>query len=113
MRQIIIILLGCAIISCSNRNDDPVPQIVADFTMEIDVLDYHKVHFTNNSENATSHFWDFGNGARSSLENPTYTYAGSGTYDVTLTVYGVNNISDSKTRTLELFVPHNLPLTQK
>ncbi|MDX9848520.1 MAG: PKD domain-containing protein [Tenuifilaceae bacterium] len=106
MRHIITLLLGCAIISCSDRNHEIEPQIIADFTMEIDLFDYYTVHFTNHSENAVNFFWDFGNGDKSNLENPTYTYSSSGTYDVTLTVYGVNNINDTKTLTLVLVEPH-------
>jgi PKD repeat protein len=106
MRQILAILLGCAMISCSDKNNESEPQIIADFTMEIDVIDYYKVHFTNKSENAVSYYWDFDNGHKSNLENPTYTYSGGGIYDVTLTVYGANNISDSKTRTLIINEPH-------
>ncbi|CAN5637141.1 hypothetical protein BH11BAC2_BH11BAC2_11410 [soil metagenome] len=34
--------------------------------------------------------WDFGNGVTSTLQNPTYTYAGAGTYPVTLSVTSSN-----------------------
>ncbi len=45
----------------------------------------------------TSYNWDFGNGATSSLPNPTYTYPTSGIYTVCLTVGGVdsNNVAFS------------------
>ncbi|MDZ7743666.1 MAG: PKD domain-containing protein [Bacteroidota bacterium] len=98
MRKIIIILLGCIIISCNDKSKDLEPPIIADFSYEIDVLDYFKVHFTSFSENATGFSWDFGNGDSSNLENPTYTYASEGIYDVSLTVYGTNGIEYSKTR---------------
>lgn len=35
---------------------------------------------------AVAWLWDFGDGATSTLENPTHTYADTGTYNVTLTV---------------------------
>ncbi|MBK8657475.1 MAG: choice-of-anchor L domain-containing protein [Bacteroidetes bacterium] len=42
------------------------------------------VTFTHTgSSNIISHFWDFGNGATSSLNNPLNTYASAGTYAVT------------------------------
>lgn len=33
------------------------------------------------------YFWDFGDGGKSNLPNPSYTYSGNGVYTVTLTVY--------------------------
>ena len=41
--------------------------------------------FTNNSNNATSYSWDFGDGEHSTDANPTHTYAVDGVYTVTLT----------------------------
>lgn len=41
------------------------------------------VEFSSNSENETDHFWDFGDGTTSMLENPQHTYSQSGTFDVT------------------------------
>jgi PKD repeat protein len=62
-------------------------------------LDNNKVDFTNTSRETvytsygeedtraiTSYSWNFGNGATSTLKDPTYTYASAGTYTVTLTV---------------------------
>lgn len=44
------------------------------------------VEFTNMTTNATSFSWDFGdNMGTSTEENPTYTYAADGTYNVVLT----------------------------
>ncbi len=41
--------------------------------------------FINNSEDATSFAWNFGDGNTSNQANPTHTFAGNGTYNVTLT----------------------------
>lgn len=46
------------------------------------------VAFTNLSVGGSSWSWDFGDGNTSTLENPTHTYAQSGTYTVTLVVDG-------------------------
>ncbi len=43
------------------------------------------VVFTNNSTNAGSYHWDFGNGDESTMPNPTTSYTIDGTYTVTLT----------------------------
>jgi hypothetical protein len=42
------------------------------------------VDFTNLSANATTYLWEFGDGATSSENNPSHTYATGGSYDVTL-----------------------------
>src|SRR4051812_8600478 len=46
----------------------------------------------------TSWFWDFGNGATATLQNPSTTYFIPGTYTVTLTVKNAQN-SNTLTRT--------------
>jgi hypothetical protein len=61
----------------------PLP--LADFSYTVDGL---AVNFSNTSANATSYAWDFGDGATSTLENPTHTYAAPGDYLVSLTAYG-------------------------
>jgi len=43
------------------------------------------VQFTNNSQNATSYLWDFGDGNTSTEQNPSHDYAALGVYDITLT----------------------------
>ncbi len=45
------------------------------------------VHFTNTSLQATSYFWDFGNGNHSTLPNPQTVYLSSGSHTVTLIAY--------------------------
>lgn len=44
-----------------------------------------KVFFTNNSTNATTYHWDFGDGYTSTDENPAHAYPKKGVYKVTLT----------------------------
>lgn len=44
------------------------------------------VNFLNNSTNGTQFEWSFGDGNTSTEENPSHTYATSGTYEITLTV---------------------------
>lgn len=66
----------------------PVNAIISDvsavpeFTETYDNLD---VHFINNSLNASSFVWDFGDGSPTvNSENPIHTYSAYGTYIVTL-----------------------------
>lgn len=52
------------------------------------VKDDLTVVFTNTTDSfysITSHHWDFGDGSTSTAENPSHTYATTGTYIVTLT----------------------------
>ncbi len=58
-----------------------VDPATSDFTFVVDGGD---VTFTNNSTNADSYVWEFGNGDTSMDENPMYTYSTSGTYEVVL-----------------------------
>lgn len=46
------------------------------------------VNFTNNSTNASTYAWSFGDGGTSSVANPSHTYTASGTYQVKLVVGG-------------------------
>jgi PKD repeat protein len=41
-----------------------------------------EVNFVGSSENATTHFWDFGDGSSSSEENPFHIYSSPGTYTI-------------------------------
>lgn len=77
----------------------PVPG--ADFDFHINGL---SVEFTNNSVNAGSWFWNFGDGATSTAFSPIHTYATHGNYTATLTATGecgmvsfAQNISTSQT----------------
>lgn len=58
---------------------NPLPN--SNFT---NVNDKRTVNFTSSSTNATTYAWSFGDGATSTLENPTHTYAADGSFDVTL-----------------------------
>jgi gliding motility-associated-like protein len=70
---------------------DP-PPVVAAFAsnpgMPIQLLlEAASVSLINQSTNASSYFWEFGDGDTSSLSNPTHTYSQIGTFCVTLTAY--------------------------
>ena len=48
----------------------------------------HNVTFENESENAITFEWNFGDGGTSTEENPVHAYTAAGTYTVTLTADG-------------------------
>jgi gliding motility-associated-like protein len=58
----------------------------------------------------TTYVWDFGDGANSSLVNPTHVYPGPGTYIVTLTARGPNGntctLQVQQTIVVNYFNPH-------
>lgn len=57
------------------------------------------ISFNNTSENATTYFWDFGNGTTSTLENPSITYIDPNNYTVTLISENTNGQKDTLTIT--------------
>ncbi|MDR2235489.1 MAG: T9SS type A sorting domain-containing protein [Chryseobacterium sp.] len=74
-----------------NTNDVP-----ARFIYEISG---NAVQFTNQTQNATSFLWNFGDGTSSTLENPQHTYTSSGDYQVSLTTDACHRNS-TKTKTV-------------
>ena len=64
---------------------------------------YETVYFTNNSSNASTYYWDFGDGSSSTLKNPSHYYTSSGSKTVKLTAYSASgNKSHSTTKTLSV-----------
>jgi len=97
---------GCADTSTSlviNVFQKPVPAFVADKYL---VCIGDSVHFTNQTDTATSYLWQFGDGATSSLINPRHTYTVPGLYRVVLTAYRVypsgSVCSDTISRTINV-----------
>lgn len=60
-------------------------EVIAAFSYEIDPLNPYKVTFTNQSQNAESYQWNFGDGNSSVNVNPIHIYQAEGDYVVTLT----------------------------
>lgn len=80
----------------------------ADFSYIPNANDFATIEFSDLSFESTTYLWDFGGGATSSEQDPVYTFAGEGTYPVTLTVSDANGASDSITQDVvveDLFVP--------
>ena len=95
--------LGC--IDDTTRTVVVHPNPIADFTYDANcdfVVDFTDLSIHNNTSIA-SWSWNFGDGGNASVQNPTHTFPGAGTYNVTLIVTNNNNCIDSVT--LPVVVP--------
>ena len=90
----------------TNSTNQPVTvaaPLVANFSAQPNGLD---VQFTNQSSgDVASVAWDFGDGATSNDVNPLHTYAGSGTYTVTLTIGSAAGRTDSHSEDVTVAAP--------
>lgn len=64
-----------------------------------------EVFFTNDSQNATSFEWDFGDGFISKAENPSHIFTGSGSFVVTLKAISKKGLEDNATMTIDVVIP--------
>lgn len=82
--------------------DVPVGFPIADFTYEAQLS---TGTFTNNSSNASSYLWDFGDGETSIEENPVHEFPVGGKYQVQLTAF---DAPDEDAIVLEVIIPGKL-----
>jgi|SRR5690606_4779255 len=105
-----LIFLGSSCGSEAKENETVIPNPKAGFLYHVDASNNLKIKFTNESENATSYAWDFGDNEGTSVgQNPSYTYTSAGTYSVTLLVKNSAGTSDSHKK--DITVEANLPTT--
>lgn len=64
----------------------------------------NSVTFPNNSQNGNAFFWDFGDNNFSSAFSPTHTYAGPGTFTVTLVVGDSLNCFENDTTSFDVVI---------
>jgi gliding motility-associated-like protein len=79
-------------------NPLPVPQ----FTMDTLKCTNTNVTIVNNSIGSSSYFWEFGNGATSTVQNPIYQFPQGGTYTVQLTATSPQGCVDSISQTITI-----------
>ncbi len=91
---VLLLTAFCLIWACSKKAD-PIPLPAAAFSYSS--TGTGEISFTNQSTNADSYSWDFGDGTAPSTEkSPKRTYSKNGTYKATLTVKnttGTNSLS--------------------
>jgi|GEM_PF-2434226 len=81
--------------------------LVADFTyLPLNPMTDDTITFTDASTDSTgiivSWSWNFGDGATSTLKNPTHKYDNKGTYTVTLSVTDNNGATDVKSKSISV-----------
>jgi PKD repeat protein len=82
------------------------PEPVAAFTMDKTEANVGEVvTFTNQSENAVSYAWSFGDGETSTATNPTHAYTDEGTFTVQLTATGPGGGDHSATKSITIIWP--------
>lgn len=83
----LIVVAGC---KNEQYNFDALPDTVKSFfTISNEELNIDEaIQFNNESENADTYTWDFGDGTTSTETNPTKTYTSPGSYTVKLTAVG-------------------------
>ncbi len=64
-----------------------------------------KVFFTNDSQNAASYEWDFGDGTISYEANPVHVFNSTGTFEVVLTAISSTGLEDLSSITINVLVP--------
>ncbi len=78
---------GCRGNAVDTAYIDP-PFAVPGFMGEQDGCSPFSVNFTDTSQYAVQHYWEFGDGTASAERNPTHLYFLPGVYDISLTVTG-------------------------
>lgn len=91
---------GCSEQICDNVNFQPLSaEFSADNTYKSCPEPPLVSNFTDLSTNATSWFWDFGDNASSTLQNPSHSYSETGYYTVCLTVTSELGCTDTECKT--------------
>lgn len=82
-----LLMVSVVFFACED-DEETGPKPIARFTPTVEETVPYFVSFQNDSENADTYSWDFGDGNTSTEENPTHTYAEKGDFTVTLTAKG-------------------------
>lgn len=92
-------------LGCNSKSDTITvkvnPKPTAGFAITGDLRTLLPISFTDQSANAVSWYWDFGDGKNSSDQNPSHAFTSQNNV-VKLTVTGSNGCSDSKTNPVPL-----------
>ncbi|MEM8846350.1 MAG: PKD domain-containing protein [Bacteroidota bacterium] len=103
------VLVSCDFIEelpeANSQADETPPTAFFTFTNGVEVETFNQVSFANQSSNATTFAWDLGDGTTSTAVDPSHTYAGEGSFTVTLTVSDALDQVATYSETIELIEP--------
>jgi len=115
MTLIFVVFTVISMSSCSSSSDEG-EEYTAGFELEIDQDNPNLVNLTNTSEGEYLYLqWNYGNGNSSSKETDKTSvrsihYPQKGTYEITLTVWGLrNSLTDTKTITKTVSIENDDP----
>ena len=101
-----LVLLPVVVMTTACKDDPVEPEeLRSRFTAMQDPADPFTWIFDNESLNAVSYAWNFGDGGTDTAENPTHTYASEGDYTVTLIVTGSGGNTNTSTKTITVVDP--------
>ena len=88
-----------------------LPAPIADFNVSPYFANpFQTINFTDSSTPVVSWYWDFGDTTgTSTLQNPSYAYNGSFTYNVMLVVTDSNGCKDTTRKEVIIFLPPQVP----
>lgn len=95
----VLFLASITLLNCSKIGEDQSSP--SGFTIENpnQVVNEGSVLLLKTSVNdATSYYWDFGNGNTSTLKDPGYAYPKCGNYKISLMVTDANNVISTTTK---------------
>ena len=100
-----VMLTGVALLIGACSSDGSSPTVTAAFSSDTEAcLVPCTINFTNETEDANSYSWNFGDGNTSTQKDPTHTFNAEGAYTVELT--GINgDRSSSATVTINVISP--------
>jgi len=101
--------LGCSSTACDSVIADSITYCQASFQYTDNNNTVNFYGYSNNS--GVSYFWNFGDSATSTLQDPVHTYNGQGTYTVCLTISNGNGCSDTYCQTIALGNPSGCQAT--
>ncbi len=103
LSSLMLLALSLMTISCT-KDEEPLPVPVAAFTPSKTTATVGEaITFTNESTDATSYTWSFGDGTTSTDEAPSKTYTAAGTFTVTLVATGAGG-TNSKDQDITVLV---------
>ncbi|MFO7575406.1 MAG: PKD domain-containing protein [Bacteroidales bacterium] len=100
-----MVVIALAMVSCEIEPDAYF------YTDKVDVLTGEEIAFINGSYNAYRYEWDFGDGNRSTAENPVYAYSSTGTFQVMLAAISKRGNTNYAYQTITVNYPTTLEVT--